>query len=200
MAEGKDCTTTKLDSEPIAVDSSGDLAPPAPHATTFKKAGGDPVSVGNVAPDERGRRAQVRPDASPTRHRVGHGSRPAAVRDRAVEALLTAPTLDVAAKAAGIDVSTLKRWLDEDEFAGRVEAARVQVFDAALGRVRDLAGAAVDAMEDVLTTASPAVRLAAAKTLLDLALHDRDVDAIVERLDEIERRHRARREPQRWTA
>jgi hypothetical protein len=54
-----------------------------------------------------------------------HGAKSAAVRDRAILALLSERTLTAAAAKAGIDESTLRRWLARDgEFQAAYPAAR----------------------------------------------------------------------------
>jgi len=57
-----------------------------------------------------------------TRSKRGHGAKSQATRERAVLALLSEKTITDAAKKAGVDDSTLRRWLSQDE-AFQVEYA-----------------------------------------------------------------------------
>ena len=60
-----------------------------------------------------------------TRSKRGHGAKSQATRERAVLALLSEKTITDAAKKAGVDDSTLRRWLSHDEaFQAEYAAAR----------------------------------------------------------------------------
>ena len=50
-----------------------------------------------------------------TRSKRGYGAKSQATRERAVLALLSEKTITDAAKKAGVDDSTLRRWLSQDE-------------------------------------------------------------------------------------
>ncbi len=54
-----------------------------------------------------------------TRSKRGHGAKSQATRERAVLALLSEKTITDAAKKAGVDESTLRRWLSQDEAQAR---------------------------------------------------------------------------------
>ena len=58
--------------------------------------------------ESKARRPQRSPDP---RAKRGHGAKPEAVRERAVLALLSEKTVTDAANKAGVDESTLRRWL-----------------------------------------------------------------------------------------
>jgi hypothetical protein len=93
---------------------------------------------------------------------------------RGVAAVLAEPTLDDAARAAGVATRTLRRWRAEPAFAQALEAAAGEAFDEALARVRGIAGAAVETLREVMTDpAAPAsARVSAARCVLERA--DRD--------------------------
>jgi hypothetical protein len=59
---------------------------------------------------------------------AGHGAKTAAVREQAIVALLSEPTLGQAAARCGITERTLRRWLAEDAFQAAYEAARRTTF------------------------------------------------------------------------
>jgi hypothetical protein len=60
---------------------------------------------------------------------AGHGKKTDAVRERAILALLSAPTIGQAAAQCGLGERTLRRWLTDDQaFQAEYEAARHATF------------------------------------------------------------------------
>jgi len=67
-------------------------------------------------------------------------------------------------------------------------------FQAALHRVQTLMTRAVNVLDDLLAaTRAPAVQLGAARTIVELGLHEHDAQAIRRKLNEIEQFQRSRR-------
>ena len=97
----------------------------------------------------------------------GHGAKSEAVREKAIVALLSAPTIGQAAKRSGVGERTLRRWLAEDaNFKAQYDAARTAVFQVGMNRVQTLMARAVDTLDELLgATKYPAVRLGAARTV-----------------------------------
>ena len=124
----------------------------------------------------------------------GHGAKSEAVRERAILALLSEKTLCAAADKANIGERTLRRWLTEDAtFKAEYGTARTATFEAGINRVQALMAKAVDTLEDLLSTdTAAAVRLGAARTMAEIALHQHDADTILRTLDEIEQRQQGR--------
>lgn len=121
-------------------------------------------------------------------------SSPPEVPQAAILALLTEKTLSLAARRAGVGERTLRRWLNDDtDFQAEYAAARQATFSAGINRVQALTGKAVDTLEELLSTKEhPHVRLGAARTVIEVALHRHDEETIMKKLDEIEtaqRRH-----------
>jgi hypothetical protein len=114
------------------------------------------------------------------------------MRDQAILALLSEPTIGEAAARCGIAEKTLHRWLTDDAaFQAAFEAARQATFKAAISRIPALTVRAVDTLADLLADKEPpAVRLGAARTVADIGLHQYDAETIVRKLDEIEARQR----------
>lgn len=129
--------------------------------------------------------------ASPKR---GHGAKSEAIRDRAVLALLTERTVTDAARKAGVDESTLRRWLaDDGAFKADYAAARQAAFEAGMSRVQALTGKAIETLDDLLdATNSPNVRLGAARTVAEIAIHQNDESIILARLDELDKARQPR--------
>ncbi len=126
------------------------------------------------------------------KNRAGHGAKPAAVRDQAILALLSEPTIGEAAARCGIAEKTLHRWLTDDAvFLAAFEAARQATFKAAISRIPALTVRAVDTLAALLGEKEPpAVRLGAARAVTDIGLHQHDAETIMRKLDEIEARQR----------
>ena len=138
------------------------------------------------------RRAQTSADERKTR--VGHGAKPAAVREQAILALLSEPTIVPAAARVGMGESTLRRWLTEDAaFQAEFETARHATFKDALHRIPALTARAVDTLADLLgDTTHPAVRLGAARTVAEIGMHQYDAETILKKLDDLEASQRRR--------
>src|SRR5215203_5447883 len=131
------------------------------------------------------RRAQM--SADERKAGGGHGAKPAVIRERAILALLSEPTIGKAATTCGVGESTLRRWLTEDAaFQAAFQAVRHATFQAAIRRIPALTGRAVEALADLLGTAThPAVRLGAARTVAEIGMHQYDAETILKKLDDL---------------
>ncbi len=129
------------------------------------------------------------------RDRGGHGAKSAAVRERAILALLSERTIGQAAARAEVNERTLRRWLSEDEaFQAEYAAARQAAFRAGINRAQVLTVKAIDTLDELLDEKKhPHVRLGAARTVAELGVHQHDAETILEKLDEIEAAHRQHR-------
>jgi hypothetical protein len=103
-------------------------------------------------------------------------------------ALLSGKTVTAAAHAAGVNEKTLRGWASQDEaFKRDLAEARRTVFQVGMERLQALSGKAIDTLSELMGKDSPpTVRLGAARTVVELGLHERDADVIVRRLDELE--------------
>ena len=127
------------------------------------------------------------------------GAKSDAVRERAILALLSQRTIGKAAAKAGINERTLRRWLTEDTaFKNDYTAARQAAFEAGMHRVMSLTVRAIETLEDLLdATESPNVRLGAARTVVELGVHQQDAATLMKKLDDLEREQR-RGSVERW--
>jgi hypothetical protein len=138
------------------------------------------------------RRDNVRPqmpaDVRTETSASGHGAKSDMVRERAIIALLSEKTFAKAAKRCGVNEKTLRRWILHDElFKRELGQARHAVYQAGMLRVQALAGQAIDTLVTLTgRSAPPAVRLGAARTVAELAMHQHDADTIVRRIEELE--------------
>jgi hypothetical protein len=87
----------------------------------------------------------------------------------------------------------LRRWLREDaDFQTDYDAARTSMFKRGMDRVQGLTARAVDTLADLLNARKhPAVRLGAARTVLELGMHQYDADVILRKLNQLEAAQRA---------
>ena len=140
----------------------------------------------------RSSRPQVSSDVRAGGKPPGHGAKSAALRERAILALLSEKTLAAAATRSGVHERTLRRWIAEDEqFKQSLTAARQAAFEAGFSRVQALMSRAVDTLEDLLDAEkNPSVRLGAARTVAEMSIHQHDAETILKKLDEIEVRQR----------
>ncbi len=67
-------------------------------------------------------------------------------KESAVRALLTARSLEEAAKVAGVTPRTLRRWQKEPEFNAAYRAAKRAAFDQAIARLHHFSSAAVSTL------------------------------------------------------
>ena len=122
------------------------------------------------------------------RETAGHGAKSAAVRERAVLALLSEKTIAESAAKAGVGEKTLRRWLSEDAaFQAEYAAVRQTTYQAGIHRAQALTAKAVDTLEELLEDEThPNVRLGAARTVAEIGIHQHDAETIMKKLDEIE--------------
>jgi Homeodomain-like domain len=95
-----------------------------------------------------------------------------------------------AAAAAGVGERTVYRWLDDDAFRAQVTRERGRLIERAVGRLADQAAAAADVLGELAANVDtpPAVRVSAARALLEQAARLRDSLEIEERLAAVEAR------------
>ena len=129
----------------------------------------------------------------------GHGAKSAGQREAVILALLSERSIRLAAdrlETDGCPVSerTIRGWLaDDDEFKGAYEAARKATYQVGIARIQALAGRGVETLEELLDAKKfPAVRLGAARTLVELGIHQHDAETIMRKLEEIEAAQRGR--------
>src|ERR1035441_2668858 len=118
----------------------------------------------------------------------GHGSKFGRKKEEAIAALLAERNLAEAARAVGVDPSTLKRWMRLPEFIAEYRRARWDVVEQAYARVQQNTPAAASVllklMVDPATPASGRIR--AALGTFGLAREALDMDVEI-RLSQLER-------------
>jgi hypothetical protein len=122
-----------------------------------------------------------------------HPESPADVRERAVLALVASKSITAAADCVGVNERTLRRWLDEDDFAEKVRNARTQMLAQAATRIVAATTAAADTLEEIASNAEapPAARVQAAAKILENARGFVELQDLSAKLDKLERDHAA---------
>lgn len=108
----------------------------------------------------------------------------------AVAALVSTPTAEGAALAAGVARSTLYSWLEQPEFVAAVDAAHAGVLEVAQRRLSAALKLATDAIMRILEdeTQPAHVQLRAAELVIDSILKLRQANDFERRLSELESR------------
>jgi hypothetical protein len=105
-----------------------------------------------------------------------------------VLALAAGQTARDAARSAGVGERTATRRLADPAFRRRVEALRADLVRQAAGRLVEGMTQAADTLRSLLEARSEAVRLGAARTILELAPRLREAAELEERLRALEER------------
>jgi len=110
-------------------------------------------------------------------------------QERAVLALISAPTIKEASGIAKVSETTLYRWMNDDTFQGEYRAARRRVVQQALTQLQRVTGKAVQTLVDVMNNdeTSSSSRVAAAKTILEMAVKAVEIEDLMERVESLER-------------
>ena len=119
----------------------------------------------------------------------GYGSKFDRKREEAVAALLTHRNVEDAARAAGVGVSTLLRWMKEPEFEAAYREARRAAFGQSVARLQQASSAAVSTLLKVMLDPAtpPATKVRAVDSVLDRAAKAIEIEGIEARLTELER-------------
>lgn len=110
-------------------------------------------------------------------------------QQKALQALLTAPTKAEAARLAGIGESTLRSYLRDPAFAAAFQRESAALMRDATLRLRQSLTGAVNTLNRIVESAddSPAAQVQAARTLLDFSLRYSENADILDRLDKLEK-------------
>jgi len=120
---------------------------------------------------------------------TGHGAKFGRKKEEAIAALLTQPSIEQAARVAGIGSKTLLRWLKLPEFQAAYREARRAGFGQATARLQQASGAAASVLLKMMVDQnSPASsRVGAAQAVLDRAAKAIEIEDIEVRVTELER-------------
>ena len=105
-----------------------------------------------------------------------------------VLAVASGRTVRDAAAQAGISEATAYRWMKGEDIRRDIMRLRAELIDQAAGRLAAVATEAAESLRALLAAESEAVRLGAARTLLELAFRSRELVDWEARLTELERK------------
>jgi hypothetical protein len=107
--------------------------------------------------------------------------------DAFVAAMLAHPTVEAAAAAVGIAVSTAYRWLANPLVIQRLAEARRDAMKAAMSKLQQAASEAVDCLCEIQREGqSEPARVSAARTILEQALRSVELQDVQERIGALE--------------
>ncbi len=117
----------------------------------------------------------------------GHGSKFGRKKEMAIAALLTERSHAEAARVAGVDLSTLKRWMRLPEFVEEFRRARWEIVEQAYARAQQNTPVAISVllklMADSTTPASGRIRAALGIVSLAREALDLDIETRVSALE-----------------
>ena len=117
----------------------------------------------------------------------GHGEKRSRKAEQFIAALLTEPTVEAAAKKAGIGDVTAWRWMKDRAFADQYREARREAMRHTTARLQGAALESVDALREIQRSGeSESARVSAARTILEQALKAADPEGVQQRLDALE--------------
>jgi len=109
------------------------------------------------------------------------------IDDRLALGLARGLSVTAAASECGVSVRTAERRMHEPGFPGRVQALRSELLASAFGKLAGGADAAIDCLTELLKSESHAIRLGAARGILENLLKlraDCEFDMRLSRLEE----------------
>src|SRR5215510_7648941 len=118
----------------------------------------------------------------------GHGEKLSHKQERAIAALLVAPSVTAAAQQIGVNENTLLRWLKDATFQAAYREARRSVVQHAITQVQRATGEAVETLRTVMQDpdAPASARVSAAKAILETAIKAVELEDLEARITALE--------------
>jgi hypothetical protein len=118
----------------------------------------------------------------------GHGEKLSRTGERLITALLSYPTIEAAAKSAGVSTTTAWRWMKMPEFQTAYREARREAMRQTTARLQEAAAESVDALREIQRAGeSESARVSAARTILEQSLKTADLEDVQARLESLEK-------------
>lgn len=113
--------------------------------------------------------------------------------EQIVMALAAGASKESAAKIAGVSSRTVFRRCQDAEFRARVDRARAELVEGAVGRLSAIGPLAADELHRLIKDGtSDAVKLGAARSALDTMFRANEQLNVVRRLEELEQQAKAK--------
>jgi hypothetical protein len=116
----------------------------------------------------------------------GHGEKLSRQQEKAIAALLTAPSIRQAATATGVTEKTLRAWLGDADFQAAYRRERRKIIEHAIGHLQGRLRKAVRCLERNLSCGKPNVEIEAAKALIGSCLKGVEMSELLEKIAEME--------------
>ena len=118
----------------------------------------------------------------------GHGEKFGRKQEEAIAALLTQRSTEEAARAAGIGLTTLLRWMKDPDFGTAYRDARRAAFSQSIARLQQATGAAASTLLKVMVDPAtpPATKVRAADSVLAHAAKAIEIEDLAARVDALE--------------
>ena len=110
-------------------------------------------------------------------------------RDAVLTALVSGSTIKGAARLTGVNEKTIRKWLSESEYSGKVAEARADVTRSILASLKSKAETAITTLDDIMTgqKVSAHAKVQAARTIIEYAVKSIETVEVIERIEELER-------------
>jgi len=108
---------------------------------------------------------------------------------KGIAAILEESSMERAAQRAGVNRSTLWRWLEIPAFRKELESLQRAAFSGALAQLQGAARLAVERLIEALDSKNAIERRLAASEILELCFKGKEIGEFAERLSELEDRY-----------
>ena len=105
---------------------------------------------------------------------------------KTISAILEAPSMEAAARAAGVAKSTLYEWIQLEPFRAALEAARGDIYRAGIDTLKGAAGKAAGRLIELLDSRNENTRRLTAREILALSMKIDETQTLEKRLTAIE--------------
>jgi transposase len=119
---------------------------------------------------------------------AGHGEKFDKKMEFVISALLTEPSIELAAKKSGVGEHTIYRWFNNPEFDKAYKKAKKKIVEHAITQIQQATGEAVQCLREIIKDKNnPASsRVSASKTILEQAIKTVEIEELVTRVEELE--------------
>lgn len=108
----------------------------------------------------------------------------------ALSALMSEPTIRKASEASGVPEKTMYTWLRDASFQAEYRVMRREATQQAIARLQQFSASAAATMVSLMASGNPAaIRLAAARSVLEYAVKAVEIEDIQQRLEALEARY-----------
>jgi DNA-binding MurR/RpiR family transcriptional regulator len=111
-------------------------------------------------------------------------------KEKVLVALIETSSIREAAKKSGIGEATVYRFLQDKEFLAEYRNARRQTVEAAISKMQNAAGEAVDRLKELQYCENPAVAARCAQIIFENSIKGMEMTDVLNRLEELENEYK----------